>query len=95
MRSVATFNELELVLARLIDKTQTGEDKVAITGETVPLKDIKHFDSLTALEVLTELEEEIGFCAQSGAFLNEINKKKLCVKDVALAIWQQMQAEAA
>lgn len=34
----------------------SGRDKPSITGQTVPLKDIKNFDSLCAIEVVVDLE---------------------------------------
>src|SRR5271155_5896497 len=74
-KSIQAQEELEQELIRAISSCleASGKDKPTITVQTVPLKDIKDFDSLCAIEVVVDLEgkleTELGedlFVAGSG-----------------------------
>jgi len=84
--------DVEVLLIRLIKQSSAEDPDCAVEPQTVPSRDIKGFDSLTALEVLTELEEETGLHVEEEIFYVDVKPKKyLSVQEIALAIWNELQ----
>lgn len=84
--------DIEALLIKLIreENPETPED--VVQPKTVPFKDIKGFDSLSALEVLTELEEETGIHVEDDIFYVDVKPKKFrSIHETALAIWAELQ----
>ena len=88
IKSVA---DIEALLLILIKSGSSEDPDYDVKSTTIPAKDIKGFDSLTALEVLTELEEKTGFHFEEDVFYVDIKPKKyLPIHDVAEAIWNEI-----
>jgi acyl carrier protein len=84
--------DIEALLLELISRGSTEDPDYVVSPQTIPDKDIKGFDSLTALEVLTELEEETGIHMEGDIFYVDTKPKRyLPVHDIALAIWSRVQ----
>jgi acyl carrier protein len=60
--------DIEALLLRLIREGSPEDPNCVVEPQSVPNRDIKGFDSLTALEVLTELEEETGLHVEEDIF---------------------------
>jgi acyl carrier protein len=89
IRSVA---DVESLLLKLIKQGSTEDPDCVVQPQTIPSRDIKGFDSLTILEVLTELEEETGIHVEEGIFYVDVKPKRcLSVREVALSIWSNIQ----
>jgi acyl carrier protein len=89
IKSVA---DIESLLLKLIKRGSTEDPNCVVEPGTVPSRDIKGFDSLTTLEVLTELEEETGIHVEEGVFYVDVKPKKcLSIHEVAQSIWNQIQ----
>ena len=88
---ITAIPELEALLLSLIKAGSLEDAECVVAPETVPFKDIEGFDSLTALEVLTELEEVAGLHVEVEIFFSDEKKKYLSVRELALAIWKEMQ----
>jgi acyl carrier protein len=58
---VQSQEELEQEVIRAICSCleASGRDKPSVTAQTIPLKDIKDFDSLCAIEVVVDLEGKL------------------------------------
>jgi hypothetical protein len=88
--------EHELVAAIQVCMETTGKECPPLTGDTVPFKDIKGFDSLCGVEVTVDLESKLGrdcgedlFVAGSGK-----NARPRSVREVAkLVITRIKRAE--
>ena len=65
-----------------------GKECPQLTGETVPLKDIRGFDSLCAIEVLVDLESKLGKELGEDIFVDGSRKapKPRSVREVVEAI---------
>jgi acyl carrier protein len=84
--------DIETVLLKLIKQGSVEDPDCVVQPQTVPSRDIKGFDSLTVLEVLTELEEETGIHVEEGIFYVDVKPKKyLSIQDVALAVWNELR----
>jgi acyl carrier protein len=84
--------DIEVILLRLIKQGSTEDPDYIVQPQTVPGLDIQGFDSLTALEVLTELEEETGIHVEEGMFYVDVKPKKhLPIHEIALAIWSELR----
>lgn len=86
---------IEAILLTLIKQASVEDPDCLVEPQTIPRKDIKGFDSLIALEVLTELEEETGLHAEEEIFyLDTKPKKYLSIHEIALAMWNELQKGA-
>lgn len=84
--------DIEALLLALVKQASIEDPDCVVKPQTVPIRDVKGFDSLTALEVLTELEEGTGIHVEEGIFYVEVKPKKYrTIHDVALAIWSELQ----
>jgi acyl carrier protein len=89
---IKSAEDIEALLLKLVKRGNAEDPDQVIEPQTVPSKDIKGFDSLTALEVLTELEEETGLHLEEGIFYVDVKPKKhLTIHEIALAIWNEIQ----
>jgi acyl carrier protein len=89
---IESVADLEATLLKLIKRSSVEDPTCLIAADTVPYKDVNGFDSLTALEVLTELEEETGVHVEEDIFYVDIKPRKyLPVREVALAIWNEIE----
>jgi hypothetical protein len=52
--------ERELLAAIQVCMESAGKECPPLTGDTIPLKDIKGFDSLCGVEVTVDLESKLG-----------------------------------
>lgn len=83
--------DVEALLLRLIKSGSVQDPDYLPTPSTVPLKDIKGFDSLSVLEVLTELEEETGLHFENDLFYVDVAPKKyFAINEIALSIWSEI-----
>ena len=84
--------DIEALLVRLIKDSNAENPEAEVEPKTVPLKDIKGFDSLSALEILTELEEETGIHVENDIFYVDVKAKKFrSIQETASAIWAEIQ----
>jgi len=84
--------DLEALLIKLIKNGNPEPVDEIVEAETVPFKDIKWFDSLSALEILTELEEETGIHVENDIFYVDLKPKKFrSIQETASAIWAELQ----
>jgi acyl carrier protein len=84
--------DIEAILLKLIKQASVEDPNCVVQPRTVPNRDVKGFDSLTALEVLTELEEGTGIHVEEGIFYVDVKPKQyLSVQEIALAIWNGLQ----
>lgn len=89
---IKSASDVEALLLKLVKQASIEDPDCVVKPETVPNRDIKGFDSLTALEILTELEEGTGIHVEEGIFYVDVRPKKyLSVHDVSLAIWSELQ----
>jgi acyl carrier protein len=90
---IKTMADIEALLIKLIKNGNPEPDEEVIEAGTVPFKDIKWFDSLSALEILTELEEETGIHVENDIFYVDLKPKKkfLSIHETASAIWSELQ----
>ena len=89
---IKSADDIEALLLTLVKKGNTEDPDQVIEPQMIPSKDIKGFDSLTALEVLTELEEETGVHVEEGIFYVDVKPKKyLSIHEIASAIWSEIQ----
>ena len=88
---IKSIADIEALLIKLIrDGSPENLDGV-VDPQTVPTRDVKGFDSLTALEVLTELEEETGIHVEEDVFFVDVKPKKYrSIHETALAIWNEI-----
>jgi hypothetical protein len=90
--ALKSLADVETLLLKLIKNGSVEDFGLVPTPETIPLKDIKGFDSLSVLEVLTEFEEETGLHFEGEIFYVDVTPKKyLPVHDIATAIWIEIQ----
>ncbi len=88
---IKTVQDVEALLMKLIKKGCVDEPNFAPTPMTIPMHDAKGFDSLIALEVLTELEEETGLHFEDDIFYVDLKPKKyLAIHDIAVRIWEEI-----
>jgi acyl carrier protein len=86
--------DIEALLIKLIKEGSPDNQDGVVEPQTIPLKDVKGFDSLTALEVLTELEEETGIHVEEDVFYVDVKPKKYrSIQETASAIWNEIQKE--
>jgi len=84
--------DIEALLIKLIKNGNPEPDEEVIEAGTVPFKDIKWFDSLSALEILTELEEETGIHVENDIFYVDLKPKKFrSIHETASAIWFELR----
>ncbi len=84
--------DIEALLLKLVKQASSEDPGCAVEPRTIPSRDIKGFDSLTSLEVLTEFEEETGISVEDGIFYVDIKPKKYrTIHEVASAIWNEIQ----
>jgi acyl carrier protein len=84
--------DIEALLIKLIREGSPENLDGAVEPATIPNRDVKGFDSLTALEVLTELEEETGIHVEEDIFYVDVKPKKYrSIQETALAIWSEIQ----
>jgi len=88
---IKCVSDLEALLIRLIKDGSPGNLDGVVEPETIPSLDLEGFDSLTALEILTELEEETGIHVEEDIFFVDIKAKKYrSIRETALAIWNEI-----
>jgi acyl carrier protein len=86
-----SIGDIESLLLKLVKQGSSEDPEYNVIPTTIPTKDIKGFDSLTALEVLTELEEETGLHFEEDIFYVDVKPKKyLPIRDIAMAIWNEI-----
>jgi acyl carrier protein len=91
IHELRTVSDVEALLLKLVKKGCVQDSSFVPTAKTIPLKEIKGFDSLTALEVLTELEEETGIHVEEDIFYVDLTPKQyLPIHAVAAAIWEKI-----
>lgn len=84
--------DIEALLIKFIKEGTPDNLDAVVEPKTIPNKDVKGFDSLTALEVLTELEEETGIHVEEDIFYVDVKPKKYrSIHETALAIWNEIQ----
>jgi acyl carrier protein len=84
--------DIEALLIKLITASSPDDLDGVVEPRTIPNRDVKGFDSLTALEVLTELEEEIGIHVEEDIFYVDVKPKRCrSIQETALAIWNEMR----
>jgi acyl carrier protein len=84
--------DIEALLIKLIRDGSPDNLDGVVEPKTIPNQDVKGFDSLTALEVLTELEEETGIHVEEDIFYVDVKPKKYrSIQETALAIWSEIQ----
>jgi acyl carrier protein len=84
--------DIEALLIKLISEGNPDTPRGVVGSKTVPFKDIKGFDSLSALEILTELEEETGIHVEDEIFYVDVKPKKFrSIQETASAIWAELQ----
>ena len=84
--------DIEALLIKLIKEGNPEIPEDVVESKTVPFKDIKGFDSLSALEILTELEEETGIHVEDDIFYVDVKPKKFrSIQETASAIWTELQ----
>ena len=84
--------DVEALLIKLIREGSPENPEDVVEPQTIPNRDVKGFDSLTALEVLTELEEETGIHVEEDIFYVDVTPKKYrSIRETALAIWNEIQ----
>jgi acyl carrier protein len=89
IKSVA---DIEALLIKLIREGSPDNLDCVVEPNTIPNKEVKGFDSLTALEVLTELEEETGIHVEGDIFYVDIKPTKYrSIHETAVAIWNEIQ----
>jgi len=87
---ISSAEDVESLLLKLVKQASSEDPNCVVRSQTIPSRDIKGFDSLTALEVLTELEEATGIHVEEGIFYVELGPKRLLsIHDVSLAIWKE------
>jgi acyl carrier protein len=91
VHEIKNVSDIEEILLRLVKKGCGQDPGFTPTATTVPQNDIKGFDSLTTLEVLTELEEETGIHADEDVFYVDLKPRQyLPLRSVAAAIWDKI-----
>ena len=86
-----SVQDVEALLLKLIKQGSVEDLDITPAPMTVPTKDIKGFDSLTVLEVLTEFEEQTGLHFEGEIFYIDTSPKQhRSVHEVALAIWKEI-----
>jgi acyl carrier protein len=90
---IESVADIEATLLKLIKRSGVEDGPTCLIAvETIPYRDVDGFDSLTALEVLTELEEETGIHVEEDVFyLDTKPRKYLPIRGIALAIWNEIQ----
>ncbi len=89
---ITSTADIEALLIKLIKEGNPETPEDVVVAKTVPFKDIKGFDSLSALEILTELEEETGIHVKDDIFYVDLKPKKFrSISETALAIWAELQ----
>lgn len=84
--------DIEALLIKLIRDGSPEHLDGVVEPNTIPNKEVKGFDSLTALEVLTELEEETGIHAEADIFYVDVKPMKhRSIHETAVAIWKEIQ----
>ncbi len=84
--------DVEALLLRLVREGSPEDSDCVVEPQTIPNRDIKGFDSLTALEVLTELEEETGLHVEVDIFFVDMKAKKYrSIQEISLAVWNELQ----
>lgn len=82
-----TNAEVETALIAAIRDCLEASGKAVdeITSETIPLANLKGFDSLCAVEVLVEIEARLGLSAESDVFMDGPGSKasKRTIKEIA------------
>lgn len=83
--------DIESLLIKLIRDGSPQNLSGVVEPHTIPSRDVKGFDSLTALEVLTELEEGTGIHVEEDIFYVDAKPKKYrSIRETALAIWNEI-----
>lgn len=91
-KEIKSVADIQALLIKLIRDSSPDNLDGAWGPETIPDRDVKGFDSLTALEVLTELEEETGIHVEGDIFYVDVKPKKYrSIQETALAIWKEIQ----
>jgi acyl carrier protein len=89
---IKSIADIEALLIKLIREGNPDNPDGIVEPETIPNRDIKGFDSLTALEILTELEEETGIHVEEDIFYADVKPKKYrSIQETAVAIWSEIQ----
>jgi acyl carrier protein len=89
---IKSVSDIEALLLTLVKQASIEDPDYVVMPQTVPSRDVKGFDSLSALEVLTELEEGTGIHVEEGIFYVDVKPKKYrSIHDVSLAIWSELQ----
>lgn len=89
---IKSAGDIETLLIKLIKDGSPDNVDGVVAPQTIPTQDVKGFDSLTALEVLTELEEETGIHVEEDIFYVDAKPKKYrSIQETALAIWNEIQ----
>jgi acyl carrier protein len=95
-KQLRSLDEVQSVLASLIKKASVEDPNCTVSLHTIPNTDIKGFDSLTVLEVLTELEEETGIHVDEIVFgLERKPREPRTLEDIAIDIWNRIGKENA
>jgi acyl carrier protein len=84
--------DIEALLIKLIREGSPDNLDGVVDSKTIPNQDVKGFDSLTALEVLTELEEATGIHVEGDIFYVDLKRAKCrSIQETASAIWNEIQ----
>jgi len=87
-----SLRDVQDLLITLIKKGNFEDSELAIKPETDPLKDIKGFDSLNVLEVLTEFEDKTGLHFEDDIFYVDLDSKDSSdIAEIASAIWAEIK----
>jgi acyl carrier protein len=83
---------IEALLIKLMREGNPDNLDAVVGPQTVPIRDVLGFDSLTALEVLTEFEEETGIHVEEDIFYVDVKPRKYrSIRETASAIWNEIQ----
>lgn len=91
-RELKSAANVETLLIKLIKEGCPDNLDSLVDSNTIPNRDVKGFDSLTALEVLTEFEEETGIHVEEDIFYVDVKATKYrSIRETAAAIWNEIQ----
>ena len=84
--------DIEALLIKLLKEGSPEAPGDVFESKTVPFDDIEGFDSLSALEILTELEQQTGIHVDNDIFYVDVKPKKFrSIHETASAIWAELQ----
>jgi acyl carrier protein len=90
-----TTQEIELTIIETLKELEAGcgEPAYQMNATTVPLTDLKFFDSLLAIELSIALEEKFGCACNDGSFFSDKKtEKRFSISEIASHLAQLSKA---